>query len=141
MKDNEATAYPWWLIIDPKQMMKPEARIVGMSMITGPFVNRERAERYLKARSYAFSDRAVVWCASGHESEHWRKLVDNHLPVLQDIADGGDGLPDEAEPMTDEDPSRRGSPEMPCEGCGQSDQGSKLRHGWFRCTVCGYPGQ
>jgi len=63
--DNEGTADPWWLIIDPKQMMSPDAGTVAMSMITGPFFSRKEATDELNSRRYAYSSRAVVWCSSG----------------------------------------------------------------------------
>jgi hypothetical protein len=85
MPDNtSATAYPYWLIIDPVQMMRPDAGTVS-SMITGPFLSREDAEEHLQARPHAFSDRAVVWCHSGHASRRWRALCDvrNQLREVQ----------------------------------------------------------
>ena len=45
-----------------------------VSVVTGPFLSRKSAERYLERRRYAFSDRAQVWCLSGHESADWRGL-------------------------------------------------------------------
>lgn len=62
---NEGTASPWWMIIDPKQMLKPDVAQVAMGMVTGPFFSREEAEEYLKYKRYNFTKRAVVWCASG----------------------------------------------------------------------------
>ena len=60
----ESTSAPYWLVIDPKQMMSPDPMAVA-NMVTGPFFSREAAERHLKSRSHAFSSRAVVWCHSG----------------------------------------------------------------------------
>lgn len=72
---NEGTAAPYWLIIDPKQMMKPDACMVAMGMITGPFFSREAAERQLKHRSYNYSNRAVVWCLSGYYSREYSDAI------------------------------------------------------------------
>ena len=65
---NEATASPWWVIVDPKQMMKPDPYYVMMSMVTGPFFSREEAQRFLDAKRHRFTERAVVYCASGYDS-------------------------------------------------------------------------
>lgn len=64
-EDNEYTSSPYWLIIDPKQMMKPDAALVAMGMITGPFFSRKEAQDHLDSRRYNYSNRAVVWCAGG----------------------------------------------------------------------------
>lgn len=68
---NEGTAAPYWLIIDPIQMMRPDLCMVAMRMITGPFFSREAAERQLKHRSYNYSKHAVVWCLSGYYSSEY----------------------------------------------------------------------
>lgn len=62
---NEGTASPWWLIIDPSQNMECNASSIAMEMLTGPFFSREEAELVLKQRSHHYSNRAVVWCLSG----------------------------------------------------------------------------
>ena len=35
----------------------------------------------------------------------------------------------------------RGTSSFPCEGCGQTEHGSSLLRGWYRCNECGYPGK
>ncbi|GFM34064.1 hypothetical protein [Desulfovibrio subterraneus] len=70
--NNECVDAPYWLIIDPMQMMKPAPRSVAQ-MITGPFFSRESAEKHLAARHYEFSDKAVVWCASGYWSHQYKE--------------------------------------------------------------------
>ena len=35
----------------------------------------------------------------------------------------------------------RGSPEHPCEECGQTDKGHFVERGFQRCNACGFPGQ
>ena len=74
----EATAYPWWVIIDPRQMMRPDCHAVAQ-MITGPFFSRERAQRLLDDAPHRYSDRAVVFCMSGHASQDWRGVCGQPL--------------------------------------------------------------
>ena len=85
--DKECTSYPYWMIIDPKQMMGPDIGFVA-SMLTGPFFNREDAENFLKNTRYNFSQRAAVFCLSGTYSTDWVAL---HKTAKQfDIADWTD---------------------------------------------------
>lgn len=80
--DNEATACPYWLIIDPCQMMSPSFSRVG-SMITGPFFCREDAEHWLKEiRPHAFSKRAGVYCCSGHWSNKYKTFVESARKLI-----------------------------------------------------------
>jgi len=69
---NEGTAAPWWVIVDPKQMMKPDPYAVMIGMVTGPYFSREEATEYLKNHRYNFSPRAVVYCASGCYTREYR---------------------------------------------------------------------
>ena len=71
--DNEATSAPYWLIIDPRQMMSPDCYAVA-GMITGPFFSREDAQNHLEQRRYSFSKRAVVYCHSGYWSSKYKDL-------------------------------------------------------------------
>lgn len=71
--DNESTACPYWLVIDPRQMMRPDCYAVA-NMIDGPFFSREDAKSYLESRPYAYSERAVVFCASGYWSKKYKNL-------------------------------------------------------------------
>lgn len=75
---NEATAYPYWIIIDPAKVplcnYKTKAHYIS-SAVTGPFFSREAGEDYLKYKSHHFSKHAIVFCASGHASEDWVKLM------------------------------------------------------------------
>lgn len=70
---NEGTAEPWWVIVDPKQMMKPDCYTVMIGMITGPFFSREEAQRHLDGHRHNFTSRAVVYCASGCYTYEYRK--------------------------------------------------------------------
>jgi rhodanese-related sulfurtransferase len=70
---NEGTSAPWWVIIDPKQMMKPDPYAVMIGMITGPFFSRESATNFLKAKRHNYSSKAVVYCASGCDSYQYAK--------------------------------------------------------------------
>ena len=76
-EDDEGTLYPWWLIVNPTQMMSPHVARVAMGMIDGPFFSRESAERYLLAHRYNYGKHAKVWCASGCHSCEWRNAIDN----------------------------------------------------------------
>ncbi|MGD9159640.1 MAG: hypothetical protein PVG39_14600 [Desulfobacteraceae bacterium] len=62
---NEGTEAPWWVICDPCPMIQPDPYLVMMRMITGPFFSREAAEKHLNVHRHNFSERAVVYCASG----------------------------------------------------------------------------
>lgn len=78
----EGTAYPWWMIVDPKGiaghlMTKDDAITrVGMSGVTGPFFSREAATRFLNHTRYNFGKDAVVWCASGCYSKDYKALLE-----------------------------------------------------------------
>ena len=67
-QEVEATDAPFWIIVDPEQMMKPDPHHVA-SMIKGIFFSRESAEKYLKWKRHHYSDRAVVYCHSGYDSD------------------------------------------------------------------------
>jgi hypothetical protein len=72
---NDCTNYPWWAIVDPRQMMKASVHDAA-AMITGPFFSRAAAEQVLQARRYHFGKHAVVFCFSGHMSPDYRERVD-----------------------------------------------------------------
>ena len=71
--ENEGTDSPWWLIVDPQQMMEPDPAFVAMGMITGPFFSREEAQAELTHRRYHYGKHAVVWCASGCYTKEYKK--------------------------------------------------------------------
>jgi len=77
----EATAYPWWLILDPGKMWEGNAEGIA-SMVTGPFFSRESAEAYMKSHQYhykrhgGYSDKAVVYCHTGHKSPEYVKAFE-----------------------------------------------------------------
>lgn len=73
--DAESTAYPWWVIIDPRQMMRPSVSAVA-HMVTGPFFSREAAQAHLEAKRHRFGADATVWCHTGHDSADWRALCE-----------------------------------------------------------------
>lgn len=72
-ENNEGASAPWGMIIDPKQMMKPDVHKVAIEMITGPFFSREEAQQELNCRRHHYSDKAVVYCASGCYTQQYRK--------------------------------------------------------------------
>lgn len=71
-EENEATAYPWWIIVDPRQSFKCDPHDIA-SMITGPFFSRKEAQDFLDATRYNFSKRAVVYCCTGTHSRQYRE--------------------------------------------------------------------
>jgi hypothetical protein len=73
--DTEGTANPYWLIIDPHQMLKPDCHSVA-TMITGPFFSREVAQQHLDARRYAFGKHAAVYCHSAYWSKQYCAMQD-----------------------------------------------------------------
>ena len=74
--DNEGTSCPYWLVIDPRQMMKPDCHTVA-SMIDGPFFSREDAQNYLESRRYAYGPKAVVYCTSGYWSKKYKNMCNS----------------------------------------------------------------
>lgn len=68
--DNEATRSPYWLILDPSQNMRCSIHEMAGG-ITGPFFSRKDAEDFLAATRYNFSDKAKVYCLSGHNSRKY----------------------------------------------------------------------
>lgn len=78
----EATAYPWWMVIDPVQNMACSAANVGMNPV-GQFFSRAAAQAHLDAKRHRYSDRAVVWCGSGHMSADWRALCEEAPKVAE----------------------------------------------------------
>ena len=71
-EENEGTDSPWWVIVDPKQNMKLDPEWTA-EMITGPFFSRKEAEDHLRARRYAFSHRAIVYCKSGYHANQYKR--------------------------------------------------------------------
>ena len=74
-EQNEGTEAPFWVIIDPSQMMKPDDTSVAMRMVHGIWFSREEANEHLMLCRHRYSSRAVVWCMSGHASMQWRNAV------------------------------------------------------------------
>ena len=73
--NNEGTRAPYWLILDPQQNMSCNIHNLA-GQITGPFFSRKDAVQHLERRRYAFSDRACVFCHSGHASKKYLKFCD-----------------------------------------------------------------
>lgn len=65
--DNEATAYPWWAIVQ-------RAGFGRFATLAGPFFSRDSAERQRQARIYEYGQKSLVYCFSGHESRDYREL-------------------------------------------------------------------
>lgn len=74
---NESTAFPWWVIIDPRQNFDINEdglhRVAGM--ITGPFFSRESAQDFLTATKYNFGKNPHVYCMSGTYSNEYRTAI------------------------------------------------------------------
>ncbi len=87
--DTEATASPWWMVIDPKQNFNTNSdglRAIA-SMITGPFFSREAAEEYLKRRAYAFSDNARVYCDSGYHADQYNTAYKTEFQAVREATE------------------------------------------------------
>ena len=88
-EENEATAYPFWIIIDPRQNF--HTNDFGLhniaNMITGIWLSREAAQNHLNAKRHRFGKSARVFCHSGHDSWDWKNLV-KYL-VSADTQEGG----------------------------------------------------
>jgi len=63
LKFCEGTAVPFWVVIDPKQMLKPDCHSVAY-MVKGVFFSRESAERWLKANRHNLGKNPVAYCMS-----------------------------------------------------------------------------
>lgn len=78
----EASAHPWWFILDPRAIVARAMSVneainaVGRSVVTGPFFSRESASKFLKDTRYNFGKDAVVWCSSGCFSEDYVALLE-----------------------------------------------------------------
>lgn len=73
-EDNEITAEPWWVILDPRQNMRSDVNDLA-HQITGPFFSRKEAQDHLEARSYNFGPKAAVWCCSGCQTTEYRNAI------------------------------------------------------------------
>lgn len=74
LENNEATAEPYWLIIDPKQNLSMSLSVAA-SQITGPFFSREEAENNLRYRAHHYSHRARVYCHSGCDTSEYKRAI------------------------------------------------------------------
>ena len=83
LENNEATAAPYWLILDPRQNMRACLNQLA-SQITGPFFSRADAERHLDRFRYRFTKRARVYCHSGCSSFHYKEAVAKALEQESD---------------------------------------------------------
>jgi len=73
--ENEATAEPWWMIVDPQQNFGIGSEAVSriaIGMITGPFFSRAEAQAELTNRRYDYGKGAAVWCSSGCNTVAYR---------------------------------------------------------------------
>lgn len=76
LSDNrEGTNAPFWVIIDPHQMMRANAQEVALNMIRGVWFSRESAEEHFRECRYRYGERAQVWCLSGYASDEWCQAI------------------------------------------------------------------
>lgn len=90
---NEGTDSPYWLILDPRQMLSLNHNHLA-GMITGPFFSREEAQDHLDQRHYAFTSRAAVYCCSGYHARQYKDAYRNAQTTLaiNDINSQGEKL-------------------------------------------------
>lgn len=77
-EENEATAFPYWMIIDPRQNFNTNEQGVHniASMITGPFFSRNEAASVLVTQRHHFSLSAKVYCCSSHRTIQYRNAIE-----------------------------------------------------------------
>jgi hypothetical protein len=77
--DNEGTAAPYWLILNPRQNMNCDIHDLAYQ-ITGPYFSRTDAENYFNAHRHNFGKNAHVYCLSGcysyKYSEFYKRVID-----------------------------------------------------------------
>lgn len=74
--DTEGTDSPYWLILNPRQILRADVNELAET-ITGPFFSREEAEKHLQRRRYAYRKCALVYCMTGYHSGQYRKAYFN----------------------------------------------------------------
>lgn len=79
-EDNEITSHPYWMIIDPRQMMSPDIGKVA-SMFVGPFFSRKAATDHMNASRYRYGKHVKVFCCTGRHSEEFAKLYEASLTL------------------------------------------------------------
>lgn len=116
---NEGTDAPYWLILDPSQMMSPTVDNLA-PMITGPFFSREEADCHLNARRYAFSDRAGVWCFSGYWSRQYKEAYKGQAwpSFVPDAVPGNTGYPGTLSVLKAITEALKKMASSECESCG-----------------------
>ena len=65
-EENDATAHPWWAVVKRNHMGEH-------AILAGPFFSRERALQHYLGRKYEYR-KAIVYCFSGHNSQHYKEL-------------------------------------------------------------------
>lgn len=68
-QENDGTQWPWWAVVRNNGMG-------DRGILAGPFFSRERAEQHRKAREHEYGRKSLVWCFSGHHSQHYRGLIE-----------------------------------------------------------------
>ena len=71
---NEGTAYPWWAIVIPRQIMRKDPHAIACC-IKGVYFSRESAEAHLNSRRYEYGENAIVHCFGGYWSAEYNQLL------------------------------------------------------------------
>ena len=80
---NEGTSSPWWMILDPQQNMRCSPHSLA-GQVTGPFFSREEATLVMNQKKHHYSDRAIVYCASGYYTNQYHtKCVEAQMGVVK----------------------------------------------------------
>jgi hypothetical protein len=76
-EDNEATASPWWLVIDPEQnfLTDTEGACHVANMIHGPFFSRAEGEQWRLENRHNLSPQAIVYCHSAPRGSQYYSKV------------------------------------------------------------------
>lgn len=74
--ENDATEHPWWAVVKRNQFGEH-------AILAGPFFSRERALWHYESRSYEYG-KAIVYCFSGHRSQHYRDLRELLKPFAKE---------------------------------------------------------
>ena len=79
--DATVTAYPFWVIISPGQIMRGGSVHEHAHHVTGVWLSREAAQRHLDAKRHRYGDKAVVYTMSGYASYDWRRVCAGETPA------------------------------------------------------------
>ena len=89
--DADSTAYPWYGIVDPRQIMEGSDVYANATAVTGVWFDRPTAQAFLDATRYNFGPHARVFAFSGHASKQWRALCEEpaNTAIFACVAESG----------------------------------------------------